>query len=497
GKKLVYSAETISPDTAYPQRDLRLLDWNTLSSATLTRLPQNETEPSFSPDGQSIYFVSDQDHVFNLYRLDISSGRIDQLTKTLGGLFTPVLSPDGKRCSFVAFRNGEKHIYEGPLPLVSGKNSALSFSADPSGISFLRDDRSSSPPAAPPAGPRRAGLPLNPFHPYRFRASTDLFFPLLYYSSTDGLFLASYWQASEHLGNHEIAALAQYLSGDKFFDYQLQYSYKRFRPQFTLATQGLNYYRDFEETELQKESQQFAGVSYPLDRFQRIEGLASTLFRRNEFRYDSDFNYEERENYGAASYVRDTTTGRYLAVTSGTRFRATYQTARPVLGGDLEYKTHVLEQHVFVPTGRESTFALRALGGVSTGPNPQTYRLGGIDRLRGYSRRSDDNRASRFLMSNVEWRVPLTYLNYDTWFIFPDFFFKALYGTLFVDTGYDWDQSSDLNHLRSGDLMNSVGAGIRLPIFIMQTYPITVSFDVAKRTDAHRWVWYLSLGPEF
>ena len=79
---------------------------------------------------------------------------------------------------------------------------------------------------------------------------------------------------------------------------------------------------------------------------------------------------------------------------------------------------------------------------------------------------------------------------------FPEIAFKALYATLFVDAGYD-GTPGDRMFPGIGRARNSIGAGFLVPSFILQTYPLTLSASVAKRTDDHRWSWYLSLGPEF
>jgi outer membrane protein assembly factor BamA len=134
---------------------------------------------------------------------------------------------------------------------------------------------------------------------------------------------------------------------------------------------------------------------------------------------------------------------------------------------------------------------------VSVGPSPQLFRLGGVDRLRGFSRNDPANSAPRYVMTNLEWRFPIKYMNYYTWFIFPDFYFKAIYGALFTDAGYAWDRSSDLETLKADRVRNSAGLGVRMPVFVLQTFLATVALDVAKRTDTNNWVWYVSLGPEF
>jgi Tol biopolymer transport system component len=537
GRRLAYSRETLvpGPPDGRPERDLAALDLTTLSTAALTALPGREYAPAFTPDGRGLLFTGEADGVPNLYHLDLSAGTARRLTRMMGGAFTPSVSSDGAFAVYSAYRRGSQAVYRadsslwGASPL-SRSTATLVFDGQPSrelsfsggmiaSASFGAANAAPSDGPAPSASADVSSAPtprgakggeaspagyyendrtlLGPRSPYRFRASTDLFFPLFFYSSTDGLFLAAFWQASEHLGNHQLQSTLQYSSGSDFLDYDVQYTYRRFRPQFFVRAGGLNYFRDISRAELRRESDQTAGVAYPLDRFHRIETVAATVYREDSFEKFPQFDREERENLAAVSFVRDTTTGRYLAVTDGDRFRATYQVARPVLGGDRDYDSHTFEYHRFLPTGREGTVAFRGQTGVSAGPSPQLFRLGGVDRVRGYSRNADENKAQKYVLGNLEWRVPLRFTNISTWFLFPDFYLKAVYATLFTDAGYDWSRSSDLNRLRATDVRHSVGAGLRFPVFIIQTYLVTASVDVAKRTDADAWVWYFSLGPEF
>jgi hypothetical protein len=514
----VYSQEEATSDG--PERNLMALQLDTLSSAPLTNLPKDETAPAFSPDGTFLIFVGEQDGTRNLYRLDWD-GRVQQLTRVVGGNFSPVLSSDGLWMVFTSFRRTSLDIYRAPASLwnpaavslspepaaPAQKKTTASLPVQPAGRPGPERGRAPNSSAAAsadsPKPPQRASLLasqelfISTDHPYRFRASTDLFFPLFFYSSTDGLFMATLWQASEYLGNHTLQTTFQYSSGNDFLDYQVQYQYKRFRPQFILGSEGQHYYRDFSKNELRREWDHLAGVVYPFDRYHRGELFAASVLREDQFPKVPQFNEKSQESLVAASLVRDTVAGRYLSEISGNRLRATYQIARPVFGGNREYKTHAFEVHQFVPTGRDSAFAFRGLSSISNGTNPQSIRLGGVDRLRGYSRNGDGNHSSRFVVGNLEWRVPLKYLNYTTWFIFPDFYFRSLQGVVFTDAGYDWSRSSDLNHLKATRVRHSVGGGLRVPTFILQTFLITLSMDIVKRTDSRHWVWYFSLGPEF
>jgi hypothetical protein len=85
---------------------LRRVDLVDLSGNLVSRAGDSLSEwrePSFSPDGKSLYLSSDRTGIFDLYRQDLSSGKLEQLTSVKGGAFQPVASPDGKRLAFVAW----------------------------------------------------------------------------------------------------------------------------------------------------------------------------------------------------------------------------------------------------------------------------------------------------------------------------------------------------------------------------------------------------------
>jgi hypothetical protein len=326
--------------------------------------------------------------------------------------------------------------------------------------------------------------------PTRFRVSTDLIFPALYFSSTDGLFAAALWQASERFGDHQWRGTFQYLSSSKFLDYDAAYTYRRFLPDFRIASRGETLYHDAELRERRREREESLAVIVPLDRYDRWE--TALFFRRIDERDEDDpaRNGEERDAAWGVAYDHDTTTGRYLTVTSGRRFRWEHRWARPVAGYRRDYHTQTVEFHQFQPTGRESVLAFRGRAGVSRGASPEAYRLGGVDRLRGVSRMGDEHRSTRYALSNMEWRVPLTDLDWRGGAFFSGVAIKALYGAVFSDFGYDGEAAGHR-------WLHSVGAGVRFPSFAFQSFPFLLSIDAAKRTDNRHWTWYVSLGQNF
>jgi TolB protein len=72
----------------------------------LTNFPSTAFYPSLSPDGQTVYFVSNQSGTFEIYSIDINGNGLQRLTNGIGYLYAPELSPDGERIIFANYKNG-------------------------------------------------------------------------------------------------------------------------------------------------------------------------------------------------------------------------------------------------------------------------------------------------------------------------------------------------------------------------------------------------------
>jgi Tol biopolymer transport system component len=57
---------------------------------------KSDRDPAWSADGSTVVFTSAQDGIFNLYEGEPATGRVDRLTNTVGGAFTPGVAPDGR-----------------------------------------------------------------------------------------------------------------------------------------------------------------------------------------------------------------------------------------------------------------------------------------------------------------------------------------------------------------------------------------------------------------
>ncbi len=72
----------------------------------LTNFPATAFYPSLSPDGQTVYFASNQSGNFEIYSVDINGNGLQRLTSKIGSLYAPELSPDGERIIFTNNGNG-------------------------------------------------------------------------------------------------------------------------------------------------------------------------------------------------------------------------------------------------------------------------------------------------------------------------------------------------------------------------------------------------------
>jgi hypothetical protein len=58
--------------------------------------PESEVQPSYSPDGRSLYFSADYGGTYNIYALDLGSKALTQVTNVVGGAFHPWPGPGGQ-----------------------------------------------------------------------------------------------------------------------------------------------------------------------------------------------------------------------------------------------------------------------------------------------------------------------------------------------------------------------------------------------------------------
>ncbi|MCR9141950.1 MAG: hypothetical protein NXI24_06840 [bacterium] len=78
--------------------DARTADVNDPSGAGACRVlvsgPGTKVQPRFTEDGASVIFASDADGIYNLYSVEVATGRITRMTRSLTGVFYPAPAAD-------------------------------------------------------------------------------------------------------------------------------------------------------------------------------------------------------------------------------------------------------------------------------------------------------------------------------------------------------------------------------------------------------------------
>ncbi|MDR2555872.1 MAG: hypothetical protein LBC64_10660 [Fibromonadaceae bacterium] len=106
-------------------------------------------DPSWSADGKSIYYSSDETGVFNIYKIDLETGEKKQMTNVLGGAFSPVEKKDSlfyigyDRDGFSIYRveSGGQKIESEELNQDVGVRLIAPLHLDSDGISFANSER--------------------------------------------------------------------------------------------------------------------------------------------------------------------------------------------------------------------------------------------------------------------------------------------------------------------------------------------------------------------
>lgn len=98
-----------------------------------------DTEPVYSSDGRSIYFVSDRGGAPQIYRVASSGGNAERVTFTGSYNISPSVSPDGRWLAYVSRVSGAFKLHV--MDLSSGTVSAITDTGADENPSFAPNSR--------------------------------------------------------------------------------------------------------------------------------------------------------------------------------------------------------------------------------------------------------------------------------------------------------------------------------------------------------------------
>jgi TolB protein len=111
GRRLVYATET-------DEHTIAISDERTNERSSL-RSTRTQSGPAIAPDNSAVVFMSEREHLADLWVQPLLSGRPDgpprRLTRGQGSSVNPAISPDGRWVAFHNVREGQRDIWVVPL----------------------------------------------------------------------------------------------------------------------------------------------------------------------------------------------------------------------------------------------------------------------------------------------------------------------------------------------------------------------------------------------
>lgn len=412
-----------------------------------------------SPDctESGIYFSSDRDGRYNIYRLD-SDGRISEHSTYATGAFDPRVTSDGKHLVYtgyqdMSFRTYKTRINEEPRVF------AQEVTDDP--VEWQ-----------PPQLPESAS---NAAVKYKTRYSLDIAQSAVGYDPVYGSLGGIQAAVSDMLGDRAIHFLLTNTARtkDEFFEsFNLAVTYIDRQKRIN---RGLGLFHLYDEYFNRRDSYYYerqAGIvgflSYPLSKFSRFD--FTTVMRYSD--RDSRFRVSDREAFLATNYlswVYDNTIWDISGPIDGRRYHFTLGHTTNLDGMQSFSRTAIADLRHYFRLGTYSALANRTFVFTSDGREPQRVYLGGSWSFRGFDRRHWYNR--NVLFSSTELRFP--FLDVLTLgFPIGGVDFRGIRGALFYDTGTG--SEGDIK-----DLVGSYGFGFRVALSQL----ILFRFDFARTHD--------------
>ncbi len=536
-------------------RDIATLAPDGTDLRYVLRTDHDERDATWTPDGRGIVFASDRTGIFDLYELDLATGRIAQRTNVVGGAFTPDVAPDGtiaysgydERGYFVALLDAGAASVAELTPDVYARRDAIDDDCGPLRVAASSASASAGAVASASAG-TVAGAPDPVVEPYRREYTDWQFYPRVVL--WDGTVRLGAFLASREMLDRQSLFISGSYGTDGGYDAVVSFQtrigfpsitldYYRFRDHFDdrVDVQGIPYFLalrydlwsieaglrfDFEDpfslTANHDLRLWYARSEYRVHidpEFIDVDGVRRPdqevgwkYFIGNEFNIqwhlrsiapavDADVNPRGMDVTVHAMYGVDDlfNTGEFEYA-----FRPKFDTNR--------FRQYTVDwrQYIGLPFAR-NTLALRLKASYIDDVVDDFFwvYMGGLDGIRGYTYYTIGGRAGA--LASATWRFPIRRrINRQVGWISV----KDVYGGLFVAAANAW---ADPAKARVRGAKRSAGGELRFNLGSFYAYPTTLEVSAAYALDSAtfvnplfadnavrndpQWRYYLTLGFTF
>ncbi|MDZ7806534.1 MAG: peptidase MA family metallohydrolase [Gracilimonas sp.] len=253
---------------------------------------------------------------------------------------------------------------------------------------------------------------------YRLRFSTDISYNPSIVASTYGTYALTQFIISDLLGDHQIALGTNFVTDLRNSDYSLQYGYMKNRTNwfFSYFHSSRKYQTFFGEIIRFRTYGGGVNAQYPLNKFKRVDAgfsvmgirrdysSVSDLFAGSSFGLNQDANQSSLFMYPEVIFTNDQTLPGFITPQGGNRYSIGLS-GSPGVGDNAPQFVSVLgDYRKYFNLGSRYSFAVRASGAASVGPDKQTYFMGG--RLGWINQRFNQNGLSYDKLTDSFFTVP-------------------------------------------------------------------------------------------
>ena len=524
-------------------RNLALYHLDDSSIEYIDNSAYDTRNPYFSPDGNWLYFASDQTGIFNIYRKSLITNDIELVTNVAGGAFMPTVNSRGELL-YSLFENSSFKIakIETPKAINQEYSHYINYTAQIPGVMNFSQD----------------SLPTSVAYKEQF--SKMFFLPrvMIDYGTVKPGF---YFYSSEILEKFNIFGGAS-LNGIKDRDLFILLEYHQWYP--TLFVEFYNITRNILNQEATILGGYKAIFDYKFDLIEFVTGISAPLDGLNKVRFDASFSKYRAvsdtkipsENLNSNGFTYDYYRGMNFKL--NWQFRKVRRTVNSYTNPDngINLNTNILRNYDKFIRDFDVNNAYGTLGvdfrknyywkikhegnwyhkypvvnkmvgtlswqfGAISKPDINSFFnffAGGLPGLKGYPFYSIEGR--NLLIFDYTWRIPL-FVEKDIQ-ILPFNLQNAFLAT-YVEAGNAWSKVEDYPHLvdwpeftlNGRDVLNAVtadfkrdvGVQLRLSGFSFYAYPTSISLDFVygldefkiednlgdEHTYGHEWRSYITI----
>ena len=474
----------------------------------------NDIDAWFTPDGKRIFYSSDRQTgrniekaseileaaenkakregdtpppdptnfaAYNIYSMNLENGDVLQYTDVVGGCFTPVVfigHNNRERMVFASYYKRRWQLFSTPTdkPLHPAEKTTL-----PSAPLQAESRQIFQPPVEVAIDEDKIERPRG------FKLFVDDVEVNAGVTSDQLLVSRSTIFMSDMLGNRRFIASLDSVSSFSNFDFLYFDLQHRTNWGFRLFDQRSFYLTPtnvsgslFERHQLYRETGAMGILSYPFDRYHRIDTGMGFEKRNYSLPLTDAFgnlflvSYNDSFPVASATFSGDSTVFKQFGPVSGRRYEISSAFAPDIKRGGTLTNDYTIDARQYLQVTSRSLLAARLFVGYSRGNVPNFYYFGGLNTLRGYDFRSIVGNQAAF--ANFEFRFPFIDV-----LATPLLVLTQVRGDLFFDIGGAKFNGQPYTFWKNGRLVDgaaSVGYGLSFNFLGLELH-----WDFARRTD--------------